>query len=279
MNIREFFMLEKKLKMVWEVMKGDRKSYLIGAAHFFPYSFKRSLTQYIKKADRVLLEGPLDENSMSKVVEHGLTGDMDLSLGNAIDDRIIKEINKLEYAVTTPSFYGTYVATFGQSLDKSLFGIVKGQKPWMAFFNIWFYYREKKGWKYKMDIDTLKVAERLGKEIHFLESIDEQLEALNGIPLERVVNFLTKIEEWDGYAKRYTKHYLGGDLEGLLSGAKDFPTFCDSIIDKRDPVLCKRMKPFLEKGKTLAVVGITHIRGIKKMLLGEGFSITPARPE
>jgi len=32
-----------------------------------------------------------------------------------------------------------------------------------------------------MDLDALKVAEELGKEIHFLEKIEEQIEALNGI--------------------------------------------------------------------------------------------------
>ena len=57
----------------------------------------------------------------------------------------------------------------------------------------------------------------------------------------------------------------------MLSGVNDFPTYCESIIDKSDPMLYERMKPFLEKGNALAVVGITHIQGIKKMLVnGKG---------
>jgi hypothetical protein len=49
MNIREFFFRERELRMIWEVLKGSRRSYLAGIAHFFPYSFKKSLTRYIEK--------------------------------------------------------------------------------------------------------------------------------------------------------------------------------------------------------------------------------------
>ncbi len=273
MNIREFFLKEKEIRMIWEILKGGKKSYLAGAAHFFPYSFKRSLTRYIEKVDTVLLEGPLDENNMNTVIEHGVKGDMNPSLENALDERTIKEINRLEYNVTTASYVGTYLQTFGQSPENSLFEIVKNQRPWMAFFNIWFYFREKKGWRYKMDIDALKVAEELGKEVHFLEKIEEQIEALNGIPVDRIANFLKKIDKWDRNTKRYVKYYLRGDHEGLISGAHDFPTYCESIIDKRDPILYERMKPFLEKGNTFAIVGVIHIKGIRESLLADGFTM------
>jgi len=128
-----------------------------------------------------------------------------------------------------------------------------------------------------MDIDALKVAEELGKEIHFLEKIEEQIEALNGIPVNRIANFLKNIDKWDRNTRRYIKYYLRGDHEGLISGAKEFPTYCDSIIDKRDPILYERMKPFLEKGNTLAVVGVTHIKGIRERLLADGFTIQKER--
>jgi len=65
--------------MIWEVLKDGNRSCLVGAAHFFPYSFKRSLTRYIEKVDTVLLEGPLDESNMSRVIEHGAKGDINPS--------------------------------------------------------------------------------------------------------------------------------------------------------------------------------------------------------
>jgi len=272
MNFFSFFSKEREFKMVWEVSKDGRKSYLAGTAHFFPFSFKKSLTRYIADANAVLLEGPLDQSSMDKVVEHGAKGGESRSLEGVLDDRTIDEINKLEYTIRTHSYFGTYMMVFGQSPDK-LYSRIKDKRPWMAFFEIWSYYREKNGWEHTMDRDALNIAKELGKDVHCLEKIEEQIDALNGVPLERIATFLKKVEKWDGYARRYVKYYLGGDMEGLLAFAAEFPTYCESIIDKRDPILYERMKPYLEKGNALAFVGISHINGIKKMLIKDGYTV------
>lgn len=274
MSLYEILTTEKNLRMMWKVEKNGKASYLIGAAHFFPYSFKKFLTPYINNADTVLLEGPLDEENMNKVIEKGAGGNNNSSLDGLLDDNIITEINKLEYILPSPSYYGTFMMTYGgQSRSDLLYNQIKDKRPWMAFFSIWFYFRARHKWKYKMDMDALNIAKSMGKEVQFLEKIEEQIDALNGIPVERIVNFLKRVNKWDKYGKRHVKYYLKGDLDGLLSGANDFPTYCESIIDKRDPVLYKRMKPFLEKGNTLAVVGVTHIKGISEMLRKDGYTI------
>lgn len=272
MNLFSFFSKERELKMVWEIQKGGKKSFLAGSAHFFPFGFKKSLTRYIADADAVLLEGPLDQGNMDRVVEQGAKGDGNHSLDGVLDVRTINEINKLEYTIHTQSYFGTYMMIFGQSPDK-LYNRIKDKRPWMAFFEIWSYYREKNGWEYTMDRDALNIAKELGKDVHFLEKIEEQIDALNGIPLERIVNFLKKVERWDGYARRYVKYYLKGDMERLISFATEFPTYCESIIDKRDPILYERMKPYLGRGNTIVFVGITHIQGIRKMLIEDGYSV------
>ncbi|MFZ3063790.1 MAG: TraB/GumN family protein [Nitrospirota bacterium] len=274
MSLYALLTTEKKLRMMWKIEKDKKTSYLVGAAHFFPYSFKKFLSPYINNANTVLLEGPLDENNMDKVVEQGAKGNNNSSLDGLLDDNTITEINKLEYIIQSPSYYGTFMMTYGgQSRNDLLYNQIKDKRSWMAFFNIWFYYRARNGWKYTMDMDALNIAKEKGKEVHFLEKIEEQIKALNGIPVERIVNFLKRVNKWDMYGKRYVKYYLKGDLKGLLSGVNDFPTYCESIIDKRDPILYERMKPFLEKGNALAVVGITHIQGIKKMLVNDGYDV------
>ena len=273
MNFIRLFSKDRELRMIWRIEKDYRISYLIGSAHFFPYSFKRSLTRYIGNADTVLFEGPLDEDNMNKVVEQGSREDNNSSLNGVLDDSTIKEINKLEYTISTHSYLGTYAMTFGRSTGNSLYEQIKGKRPWMAFFYIWLYYRERNSWMYKLDMNAFKTANEMGKDFHFLEKIDEQIAALDAVPVERIVNFLKKINKWDGYAKKYVRYYLRGDLDGLLSSATEFPTVCESIIDKRDPILYERMKPFLEKGNTVAVVGITHIQGIKELLIKDGYSV------
>lgn len=273
MNLLKSISRERDLRMMWSACKNGKESLLAGTAHFFPYSFKRSLTKHIRSADTVLLEGLLDQDAIDKVTEQGSRPGSDPSLDSLLDARTIKEINRLESSVTNESYRGTYMMVFGKATENSLFNRIADKKPWMAFFSIWYYYRLKKGWAYTMDIDALNIAKKLGKKIKFLESIDEQIDALNGVPAERVANFLTKIDKWDKYARTYSNYYLKGDLDGLLSFVTNFPTFCESVIDKRDPVLYERMKPHLEKGNTIAAVGITHIKGLKEMLIRDGFTL------
>lgn len=99
-----------------------------------------------------------------------------------------------------------------------------------------------------MDMDAFHIAKNLNKNIYFLENIEEQIEAMEGIPTEKILNFLRKIENWEDYIKIYEKTYLKGDLTNLMEVTKDFPPRCESIIDKRGPILFQRMLPFIEKG-------------------------------
>ena len=63
-----FFWKEKPLRTIWKVEKAGCTSFLVGTAHFSPYSFKKSLTRLIQDVETVLFEGPLDEE------EHGQGG-------------------------------------------------------------------------------------------------------------------------------------------------------------------------------------------------------------
>ena len=80
--------------MVWEVQKNNKKSFLIGTAHFFPYSFKTSLSRYIRNADTVLFEGPLDKDNMAKVVKAGVEREKAPHLFEKLDKRTMAKIDE-----------------------------------------------------------------------------------------------------------------------------------------------------------------------------------------
>jgi uncharacterized protein YbaP (TraB family) len=156
-------------------------------------------------------------------------------------------------------------------------------RPWLAFFRIWSGFLRKTGWTYHMELDVLAVARALHKEVRYLETIEEQLSALDGVPVERFVTFLTQMD-WRGSRRAYAGNYLGGDLDAVMAGAGMFPTYCESIIANRDPVLYARMRDLLARGRTMALVGTTHCRGLHSLLLKDGFEIrrpwgaSPGRP-
>ncbi len=274
MKLKEIFTKEKELKMIWRLKKEAKASYLIGASHFFKCSFRNSLRMYISKLDTVLLEGPLDDVSMKRVADFGQKAEGFPSLYDSLDNDTINKIAK-ETGYHLHGMMSSFVRYHDlfvtkESTDQDMLQI-KGLRPWMAFFKIWFQYLEKNGWKCKMDVDAFNIAKELDKNVYFLETIEEQIDALNAIPFERIVNYLKKIEIWQKYRKLYVKNFLKGDIENIMSLAEMFPTRCESIIDKRDPILFERMTPFLEKGNAFIMVGVTHIPGIMKMLLQDGY--------
>jgi len=261
----------KRLRAVWRVEKDGKSSLLVGTAHFTPYRFKKALTKVIENVETTVFEGPLDQESMAKVVQYGRQGENSPSIYKALNPEAIKEINKqLGSRLEASTTAGSYMELIHPTTLDFLEVYTRGVRPCMAFFTIW---SALLSWKYSMDVEAFHTAQKLGKKIQYLETIEDQLAALDGIPFERIVNYLNHIEHWKKYKELFLRAFLTGDLEKFVSMTGEFPTRCESILAKRDPIFFKRMKVFFEEGKTAAFVGVAHIPGIRKMFLDEGYRV------
>jgi uncharacterized protein YbaP (TraB family) len=264
---------EKPFRMIWEVRKGGRVSHLCGTAHFFPYSFKDSLAALTKNVDTVLLEGPLDRESMAKVSRAGTVAGSGNPLGGLLDGRSLTRLRSILFPspgnMSSNSMAQFLFSRTGDPLEV----LVRGMKPWMAFFTVWTSYLEKRGWKYSVDLQAYEAAGAMNKEIVFLEMIEEQIHVLETLSLEKIRDFLSRAGEWDRYVKSYVKCYLRGDLEGLLSLSTGFPSRTPTVIEQRDETLFHRMRPYLARGNAAAFVGAPHVRGIRPMLLRDGYTV------
>jgi uncharacterized protein YbaP (TraB family) len=262
---------EKPLKTVWRVQKDGHTSFLVGTAHFSPYHFKKTLTKLIQGVETVLFEGPLDGESMARVVQYGQQGENEPSLYKALHPDVIAEINKLLGSRSGPQTSAVpYLDLIHPTSSDFLEIHTRGVRPWMTFFTIWSAFLN---WKHSMDVEAFHIARKLGKKIDYLETIEDQLAALDGIPFERIVNYLNHIRNWRVHKEVFTKAFLEGDIQQFFSMTGEFPTRCESIIAKRDPIFFNRMKVFFEKGKTAAFVGVAHIPGIRKLFLDEGYRV------
>ena len=262
--------------MLWRIERDGKVSSLVGSAHFFRYSFRKRFAAEIEAATAVLFEGPLDAESMKRVAEYGFQGDGTPSVVDALAPRAANEINR-RLASLMGDAPSTGLGLVRPLKQDFLEAHARGARPWMAFFTIWSAYVRTKGWKHSMDMEGHRVAKSLGKRIRYLESIEEQLRALDGIPFEGIVRYLNQIELWEEYTDRFVKRFLEGDLSGMLSYGLRFPTRCESIVDNRDPVLFERMKPFVEEGGALAFVGTTHVMGVLKRFQAEEYAIRQDR--
>jgi len=258
---------------VWRVEKKGRASLLVGTAHFFPYSFKKVLTKLMNHSETVIFEGPLDKESMARVVEYGRHGGHSPSIYDALEPTAIIEINRQlrsrSKASTTSA--GSYLDLIYRTTSDPFEVHTRGVRPWLAFFTVW---STLLNWKYSMDAEAFQIAQKLGKRIQYLESIEDQLAALDGIPFERIVKFLNHIENWKAYREMFLQAFLSGNLERFVSITGEFPTRCESILANRDPIFFRGIKAFSEKENVVAFVGVIHIPGIRKMFLDEGHRIT-----
>jgi uncharacterized protein YbaP (TraB family) len=266
-----FWWKEKKLRMAWRLEKGGSASFLVGTAHFSPFHFRKSLTALIDRVETALFEGPLDETSMTRVAQYGRQGESVSSLYEALEPAVIEKIRRCLNDRVPHRSAESYLELFEPKTSDFLEVHVKGVRPWMAFFALWSAYLN---WKYSIDMEAFHLAQKLKKKIHFLETTEEQLAALDGIPFDPIVDYVNRFEHWKSYKEQFLTDYLQGNLEKLMSRTTKFPTRCESILGRRDDRFFKKMKAFTEMEATIAFLGLSHIPAIKKMFLDEGYQIT-----
>jgi hypothetical protein len=264
---------EKELKMIWEVGRDAARSHLIGTAHFFPNSFKTSLTRCLENARIVMFEGPLDPQNMAKVVNSGYDHDSGYHIFDGLDRKTIDKISR-ELAPACRGRNTFMVLNFRKfRVENPLYDMVKGMKPWLAFFTIWSNFLKKNGWKYSVDLEAYTIAEELGKNICFLETIEDQIGVLESLTQERIVAFLNRVDQWHELARGYADSYLAGDLAKLKSTGLRFPSRHRSVINHRDKIFFEKMIEHFKTGDAVAFVGAPHVRGVSKLLREAGFQI------
>lgn len=273
MRIWDFLTEERDLAMVWVVEKDGKCSHLVGSAHFFPYKFRRALKGLARGAQFVILEGPLELGDLREVARKGMAGEQE-GLSPLLDEATLAGLAKVMenegglVGELTPGGLGLRPGKYGKVRL-----ILDRMRPWMAFFTLWVKHLERLGWIYHMDRDAFQIGTKMGCQVVHLESMEEQLAALEQIPKGRILSFLRAVDQWNNYSRLYVRLYLQGDLKGLLELSTGFPSRCKPVIDNRDAVLYQRMLPYLRLGGALVLVGAPHTRAILGWLQGEGYQI------
>jgi uncharacterized protein YbaP (TraB family) len=259
--------------MVWCVEKDAKKSFLVGTAHFFPYSFRTSLTRLLKEARVVLFEGPLDENSMKKVVDAGVRGGNAEDFLKELDERALSYIRNVLAPTNLNQRYSIGLDLIAPAQENSIHSMLQGLKPWMAFFAIYSGFLEKNGWKYSVDMEAYELARAMDKTIVFMESIEDQIKVLDTLSHEHILDFLNRIEHWKAYTRDFVKWYLDGDMDNIYANRYRFPSRNPWIINRRDEIFHQRMLPYVEQGSAVIFMGSPHVVGVIRMLSADGYEI------
>lgn len=126
----------------------------------------------------VLFEGPLDDQSRNRVVAQSLKAEEATTLYEALDGQTIRKIRKLMGHLFRKSDSLSLILPFTSRGQDPLWVHFQSRSPWMAFFQIWSNFLKERGWKHSVDLEAWQIATQLGKEIIFLETIEEQISFL-----------------------------------------------------------------------------------------------------
>ena len=221
----------------------------------------------------VLLEGPLDRDSLARVVAAGTTASLDEHLFDLLERRVVtRDHGDLFHPCKTSGFQ----ALSGLAMPGSpgpLREMVSGLKSWLAFFTLWSAYLKSRGWQHSVDLEVHQTALQMGRRIVFLETIEEQIRVLENLPQERFVEFLKAAPRWEEYTRSFVRLYLRGEAGKLKAMTRGFPSRHASVIDGRDRILYERALPYLQNGSAMVCVGAPHIEGISAMLQTDGFEV------
>ena len=88
------------------------------------------------------------------------------------------------------------------------------------------------------------------------------------------MNYLNHIKNWKVHKEVFKKAFLEGDIQQFYSMTGEFPTRCESILTKRDPIFFEGIQASFKEGRTVAFVGVAHIPGIRKLFFEEGYQVT-----
>ncbi len=161
-------------------------------------------------------------------------------------------------------------------------------KPWAALI-VLLQPRDATG----LTLDHLLAFEaaQAGKRVVQLETVEEQIEALDGMPAQVQVALLrdvqARFEEIQAAVYPTLDAYAAGDLAAqfrinaeTMGTGPEADVFLERLLYRRSERFAERLAPLLKRGGVFAAFGALHLygpRGVPALLERRGFRVTPVR--
>jgi uncharacterized protein YbaP (TraB family) len=217
---------------------------------------------------RVILEVMLDTDAMA-------AGSAAMLM---MDGRLLSEI------VGKPLFEQTVAALQSRGIPEA---VAERMKPWAAATALSMPVPET---GVVLDMVLFQRAQQEGKQLHGLETIAEQLEVFEGLPLDDQVALLRDaVEQFAKIDAMYAEllaAYKRQDLAALMAIneaamatgdqrlARDFQR---RLIVDRNKRMAERLEPYLKQGGAFVAVGALHLpgeQGLLRLLGRRGYTLT-----
>ena len=257
--------------LLWEIGSPDSSpSYLFGTIHSEDpgvVGLAPTVERAFNRSRQVILEVNLDADAL-------VEGSLAMLL---TDGRRLSEI------VGKPLFEQTAAALRTRGIPDA---VTEHMKPWAAATALSMPVPESGR---VLDVMLFQRAQQAGKPLHGLETIDEQLEVFDGLPLEDQVVLLRDAVEQvaglDDMLAELLAAYKRQDLAAMVAineaamatgDQRLAGEFQRRLIVDRNHRMADRMEPWLQQGGAFIAVGALHLpgeQGLVSLLRQRGYSV------
>lgn len=253
----------------WEISGNGLKknSYLFGTIHIQDkrvFDLNKSVYKKLKSCNTFAMELTPDAKSLAAI-----TKGMMLKDGQTLKDLYSEEDYQL-IADTLKKYTGMPIAMFNTMHPVVLSTMLMDVKL-------------NKDMKEPLDLHFYKYAKEKGLETVALETVDEQLNALDAMTPEYALDAFKSLSKYDTIFNQMIELYLTADLDKLHQmmvedEASGFNT--DELLDKRNVTMVDRIDEIAKKGSVFAAVGAGHLpgeQGVIELLRKKGYTVQPLK--
>jgi uncharacterized protein YbaP (TraB family) len=261
---------------LYEVSGGARPSYLLGTIHV-GFGFDEVLTEAARRdftgSERVWLEADVASANPMQLVSAA----------------VLPPNQSLRTLVGEPTWVELTKALAGQIPEP----VLDRLKPWMPAMIVGLTRMSevlaevKPGTtgEQRMDVELLEQAKTAGKELHYFETVEEQIAVFDAIPVDEQVRELrhTLGTESRLEGRALLQAFASGDepaLEHALfmgGSVEQSPAFYGELLDRRNEKWLPKLVPELERGGAFVAVGAAHLlgeHGLLRVLEQRGYRVS-----
>lgn len=277
-------------QILWRVQTPDRKntSYVLGTCHVISSDH----LDQIKGFDQAMAE--CKQMYMEANVEDTLALlRASFMMFNTVSDSVLSKICTPEELKRVDGILSKLADDVEDTGDTDITEFLDGFTPAGMTFVLsqmmWEKYLPEMAAIEKMDVGAMRRMVKAGKEVHYLETAEEQMQyVLSGTYLEqkaRLMSFCNEFEanKLESQVKDIIAAYREGNLEVLARLMNDSESQADRqwmkhIIVDRNHNWMKKLTVSMAQQPTLVCVGAGHLtgdEGLLKLLSKAGFIVTP----
>lgn len=258
--------------LLWKVENGSAKpSYLFGTIHsedsrvlVLPAPVQRAFDS----AGVYVMEARLDANAMTAMAGAMMFGD-GRTLQQVVGDKTYARASAAAAAYGLPDF------------------AIQGMKPWALAMTL---SMPKPKTGLFLDMALMHRAREQGKAVDGLETVDEQLNALDTLSLREqaimLEDTLRQLPEMQKMFERLHELYLARDLGRMVKLADEQQAkgdrevgkkVMDQLLTQRNRRMAERAEPYLKQGNVFIAVGALHLpsgEGMLSQLVKRGYRVS-----